>query len=62
MSASPVPTKVAVAAASVIVISIVLVGYFVVQQILLSVYVAVLVSLILGLLYVAWQYVGSAER
>jgi len=35
-------------------------GLFIEQQILLSVYIAILGSLVMGLAYVAWQYFGGS--
>ena len=41
------------------VVLVLLWGLFIEQQILLSVYIAILGSLITGLAYVAWQYFGG---
>jgi len=61
MPSSTVSPKVAVAVISIIDVLILAIGYFILQQILLSVYIAVLASLIGGLLYVAWQYFATSD-
>jgi len=61
MPSSTVSPKVAVAVISTIDVLILAIGYFILQQILLSVYIAVLASLIGGLLYVAWQYFATSD-
>ncbi len=47
------------AVVGVYVVLVLLWGLFIEQQILLSVYIAILGSLIMGLAYVAWQYFGG---
>ena len=42
------------------VVLVLLWGFFIAQQILLSVYIAILGVLIGGLAYVAWQYFGGS--
>ena len=51
---------VVVSVIGVYVVLVLLWGLFIEQQILLSVYIAILGTLVLGLAYVAWQYYGGA--
>jgi len=61
MPSSSISPTLAVVIVGLIDILILVFGYFVLQQILLSVYIAVLASLIAGLVYVAWSYFSASD-
>jgi hypothetical protein len=60
MPSPPISAKAALAIVGTVVAPILLWGYFVAQQILLSAYLAILGALVAGFLYAAWQYFGGA--
>ncbi|MFC7019556.1 MULTISPECIES: hypothetical protein [Haloarcula] len=58
---SDTPSRnVALAIVGMFMVAVLLWGYFVAQQLLLSVYIAVLGALVGGFLYVAVQYLGGS--
>jgi hypothetical protein len=58
MPSDKISKKTALTVIGVFVVAVLLWGYFIAQQILLSVFISTFAALLGGLIYVAWQYFG----